>query len=130
MQLYAKKVSAIASGDYYQVLLDSEDSDEKLRDPFEQPAPYLMVQSQFEFFDGGKCYIESDDEEYIGHFKLKLVGFSPTCLAFEIARLNHKHVEVSFALTAAEFEEALPIVDVIFGMREPDYDAQDFDGVL
>ena len=89
-----------------------------------------MIQSQFESFDGGKCYIESDDDEYIGHFKLQFVEFSPTRLAFEIARLNHKHVEVSFALTAAEFEEALPIVEVIFGMREPDYDAQNLDAAL
>ncbi len=59
MQLYAKKVSAIASGDYYQVHLDSEECDDEQLEPFEQPAPYLLVQSQFEFFDGGKCYIES-----------------------------------------------------------------------
>jgi hypothetical protein len=130
MQLYAKKVSAIASGDYYQVLLDSEECDDEQHEPFEQPAPYVLVQSQFEFFDGGKCYIESDDEEYIGHFKLKLVEFSQVRLAFEIARSNHNQVEVHFALTAAEFEKALPIVEVIFGMREPDYDAQDFDDAL
>lgn len=130
LQLFAKKVSAIASGDYYQVHLDSEDRDDEQLDSFEQPAPYLLVQSQSEFFDGGKCYIESDDEEYIGHFKLKLVEFSPTRLAFEIARINHNQVEVHFELTAAEFEKALPIVEVIFGMREPDYDAQDFDDAL
>ena len=130
MQLYAKKVSANASGDYYQVHLDAEDCDDEQLDPFGQQAPYLLVQRQFEFFDGGKCYIESDDEEYIGHFKLKLVEFSPTRLAFEIERCNHDHVEVNFVLTVAEFEESLPIIEVIFGMREPDYDALDLDGVL
>jgi len=45
MQLYAKKVSAIASGDYYQIHLDSEDSNDEQLDPFEQSAPYLMIQS-------------------------------------------------------------------------------------
>lgn len=130
MQLFAKKVSAIASGDYYQVILDSDNRDEDQIDPFGQPEPYILLQSQFEFSDGGKCYIESDDEEYIGHFKLKLLEFSPARLAFEIARRNNNRVEVSFALTAAEFEEALPIVEVIFGLREPDYDAQDFDDAL
>jgi len=130
MHLYAKRVSAVASGDYYQVLFDSEDRDEEQVDPFDQPAPYLMVQSQFEFFDGGKCYVESDNDEYVGHFKLKLVEFTPTCLAFEIARRDHNRVEVSFALTPAEFEEAEPIVEVIFGMRAPDYDEHDFDGAL
>jgi len=71
---------------------------------------------------GGKCYIESHDEEYIGHFKLKLVEFSPTRLAYEIARRDHKFVDVSFALTANEFEEARPIVEVIFGVKESDGD--------
>jgi len=130
MQLSAKKVSAIASGDYYQVHLDSEDRDDEQLYPFEQPAPYLLVQSQFEFFDGGTCYIESEDEEYTGHFKLKLVEFSSTRLVFEIARINHNQVEVHFELTAAEFEKALPIVEVIFGMRALDYDVQDFDNLL
>ena len=130
MQLYAKKISSTASGDYYQVLLDTDGSDDELLDPFEQSAPYLMVQRQFEFSDGGKCYIESDIDEFKGHFKLKLIEFSPTRLAFEIARLNHNHVEVNFALTAAKYEEALPIIEVIFGIREPDDDAEDFYGAL
>lgn len=77
MQLYVKKLSAIASGDYYQLHLDSEDCDDENTDPFKQPAPYLLVQRQFEFFDRGKCYIEAADEAYIGHFKLKLAEFSP-----------------------------------------------------
>jgi hypothetical protein len=128
MKLDAKRISATASGDYYQILLDSEDRNEEQLDPLDQPAPYLMVQCQFEFSDGGKCYVESDNDEYIGHFKLKLVEFSPTRLAFEIERRNHNHVEVCFALPTAEFGEALPIVEVIFGIREPDYDGQDLDG--
>jgi len=97
-------------------------------DSLDQPLPYLMVQCQFEFSDGGKCYVESDDDKYIGHFKLKLVEFSPTRLAFEIARRNHNIVEACFALTAAEFDEALPIVEVIFGIRAPYSDGHDFDG--
>lgn len=130
MQLYAKKVSVIASGDYYQAHLDAEDCDDEQFNPFGQQSPYLLLQRQFEFFDGGKCHIESDEEEYIGHFKLKLVEFSPTRLAFEIERHNHNHVEVNFVLTAAEFEESLPIIEVIFGMREPDYGEQDLDDAL
>jgi len=131
MQLSAKTVSAVASGDYYQVVLDSDERDEDEIDPFGEPAPYLMLQRQFDFFDGGKCYVESDDEEYIGHFKLQFVEFTPTRLAFEIARPDTNHlVEVCFALTAAEFEEAQPIVEVIFGRREPDCETQDFDSAL
>lgn len=122
MHFDAKRVSAVASGDYYQVLFDSEDRCDEQVTSFDQPAPYVLVQRQFELFDGGKCYIESDDDEYIGHFKLKLVEFSPMRLEYEIARRDHNRVEVIFALTAAEFEEAWPIIEVIFGLREPDCD--------
>jgi len=130
MHLYAKKVSAITSGDYYQIHFDSDGRDEEEVDPFEQPKPYLMVQSQFEFFDGGKCYVESDDDEYIGHFKLKLVEFTPANLTFEIARRDHNRVEVSFVLAAAEFEKAQLIVETIFGLREPDHDEDDLNSAL
>jgi hypothetical protein len=122
MKIDVKRVSTVATGDYYQALFESNDQDDEQADPFDPPAPYVLVQRQFESFDGGKCYIESHDEEYIGHFKLQLVEFSPTRLACVIARCDHKSVEVSFALTAADFEDARPIVEVIFGVREPDDD--------
>ena len=107
------------SGDYYQAHFDSDDRDGGQVDPYEEPEPYVLIQRQFESFDGGKCYIESHNEEYIGHFKLKLLEFSTTRLAYEISRCDHTLVELTFALTAAEFEEAQPIVEVIFGVMEP-----------
>ena len=127
MKLAANRVSAVVSGDYYQAHFDSDDRDGAQVDPYEEPEPYVMIQRQFESFDGGKCYIESHNEEYVGHFKLKLLEFSTTRLAYEISRPDHILVEVTFALTAAEFEEALPIVEVIFGVREPGGDSQFFD---
>ena len=84
----------------------------------------MLIQRQFESFYGGKCYIESHNKEYIGHFKLKLFEFSKTRLAYEISRRDHTLVEVTFALAAAEFEEARLIVEVIFGVREPGGDSQ------
>lgn len=130
MQLAAKKVSAVVSGDYYQALFDSDDRDGEKVDPFDLPEPYVLVQRQFESFDGGKCYIESHDEEYIGHFKLKLVEFSTTRLAYEIARRDHTFVEVTFTVTEAEFEEARPIIEVIFGLGEPGCDSHFVDDTL
>ena len=53
MQLAAKKVSAVVSGDYYQALFDSDDRDGERVDPFDLPEPYVLVQRQFESFDGG-----------------------------------------------------------------------------
>lgn len=118
MQFAAKSVSGTASGDYYQFTLEGEDYSFNKKS-LEQSGSYVLLQQQFEFANHGKCYIESDDENYIGHFKLSLIEFSATKLLLEIARRLHNHVEVSFALSASEFEEALPIVEVIFGIREP-----------
>ncbi len=122
MHLHAKRVSAIASGDYFQVHFDSDERNEDEVDPFAPPAPYVMVQCQFEFFSGGKCHVESDDEEYIGDFKLNLVEFSSTRFVFEIPEHEHKLIEVSFALTERDFVNARRIVEVIFGIREPFYE--------
>src|SRR5450759_5197981 len=36
--------------------------------------------------DHGRCYVETHDESYIGHFPLRLTEFSRTHLAFEIVR--------------------------------------------
>ena len=117
MRFFANSVSGSASGDYYQFLLETEDSDHE--SDIALPGQYLLIQAQFEFSDGGECYVESDDVNYIGHFRLKLIEFTPTHLAFEIARKNHNRVEVGFALTAKEFEMAKPVVEVIFGEKGP-----------
>jgi|SRR5450631_4090437 hypothetical protein len=51
--------------------------------------------------DGGVCYIETlDHDTYTGHYRLRLIEFTPTRLAFEIARKDDKFVEVSFNLNA------------------------------
>lgn len=122
MHFSANKVTGVVCGDYYQLVLEADDGNEGRKDDLEQTTPYLLLQRQFEFSDAGKCYVESDDETYIGHFKLKLIEFTPNRLAFEIGRKNHNHVEVSFALTVAEFEESRPVAEVIFGIREPYYE--------
>lgn len=124
MHFRAKTVSGTASGDYYQLTLEADNCDEEPKDDLEQIGQYLLLQAQFEFFSGGKCYIESDDEDYIGHFQLALIEFTPTHLVFEIAREHLNRVEVDFALTVAEFEESRPIAEVIFGMREPSVDQE------
>ena len=65
MQLAAKRVSAVVSGDYYQAHFDSDDRDGEQVDPCEEPEPYVLIQRQFESFNGGKCYIESPKKHYI-----------------------------------------------------------------
>ena len=62
MRFHANHASSSVSGDYYQVMFEAE---EHTNDP---DSPYLLIQQQFETSDGGRCYIETHDEKYIGHF--------------------------------------------------------------
>ena len=120
MRFHAPSVSASANGDYYQLWLGPDESEEEEADPYEVKGPYLIVQRQFEMPDGGRCYIETHDESYIGHFPLRLTEFSRTRLAFEILRKANTHVEVAFALNAPEFEEVRRVAEIVFGLREPE----------
>ncbi len=125
MQFQAPHVSASANGDYYQLWLGPDESKDEDADPYEVRGPYLIVQRDFEMPDGGRCYIETENESYIGHFRLRLIELSPTRLLFEIVRKNNNHVDVSFALDPSEFEEVCRIAEIIFGLREPEPDDDD-----
>jgi hypothetical protein len=116
MKLHAPHVSVGESGDeYFQVWFDSEDD---ALDPPGPDHPYLLIQRQLEDDDDGGCYIETHDHDtYTGHFRLKLIEFTRTRFAFEIARATHRHVEVTYDLDAARFEEVQRIVLIIFGSQ-------------
>jgi len=119
LRLHANHVSVGESGDeYFQVSFDSEapsDDDYDLSGP---DHPYLVVQRQFEDDDGGVCYIETHDHDtYTGHFRLRLIEFTSTRLAFEIARTDHKYVEVTYDLDAKRFGEVQRIVHIVFGVQ-------------
>lgn len=122
MYRHVKMVSATASGDYYQLTFDDRDIEQEQTAQPEQCGPYVLLQRQFEMADDGACYVESDDENYIGHYRLKLIELAPNRLAFEIDRVMQSRVEISFALASAQFKEVLPIAEVIFGLREPQCD--------
>jgi hypothetical protein len=121
VKLHANHVSVDESGgEYFQVSFDNkaprEDDDNfDLSTPAQ---PYLLIQRQFEDDDGGVCYLETHDHDtYSGHFPLRLVEFTPTRLVIEIARGEHKHVEVTYNLDAKRFREVKRIVHIIFGVQ-------------
>jgi hypothetical protein len=121
VKLHAKHVSVDDSGgEYFQVSFDSEAPNED-DDAFDLSAPthpYLLIQRQFEDGDGGVSYVETHDHDtYTGHFRLRLIEFTPTHLAFEIARRDHKHVEVTYKLDARQFRQVQRMVRVIFGVQ-------------
>jgi hypothetical protein len=114
MRFHAKYVFAAESGDYYQVSFETEDPGDDATDPPGPDSPYLIIQRQFEMPDGGRCYVERHDHGYVGHYRLKLIAFSPTHLVVAIERKSDTHVEVTYALDAAEFNEVQRVMNMIF----------------
>jgi hypothetical protein len=119
MRFHTKYESAGESnGEYCAVSFDNENSSNDEFELSDDEDPYLIVQRQFENDDGGVCYIETHDHDtYSGHFRLRLLWFTPTRFAFEIARKDHKYVEVTYDLDAQRFDEVRRIVHIIFGVQ-------------
>jgi hypothetical protein len=119
VRIHANHVTVGESGDeYFQASFDSEVASHNDFDLPRPDHPYLIVQRQFEDDDGGVCYMETHDHHtYTGHFRLRLIEFTPTRLAFEIARPAHKYVEVTYDLHAKRFREVQRIVHIIFGLQ-------------
>jgi hypothetical protein len=67
MDFCSHHVSTSEDGDYYGAIFESEKDGEGA-------SPYLIIQRQFEDDDGGVCYIETHDENYRGHFRLRFVS--------------------------------------------------------
>ena len=119
-EVHANHVSVGESGgEYFQVSFDSEAPSDDDFDLLEPDHPYLVIQRQFEDDDDGVCYIETHDHDtYAGHFRLKLIEFTATRLAFEIARTDHKYVEVTYDLDPKQFNEVQRIVHIVFGVQD------------
>jgi hypothetical protein len=87
-------------------------------DPSAPIEPYVLLQRQFEDGDGGVCYLEThDSDRFAGHFRLQLIEFTPTRLAFEIDRSEHRTVEVTYKLSTRRFRQVQRIVHIIFGVE-------------
>ncbi len=115
MDITAKYVSASEAGDYFQISFKSDDPDGDDRQDDEPPGPYLIVQRQFEDDDDQLCYVETHDEDYCGHFRLRLIGFSETRLTLELLRRNKRVVTVNYRLSKPDFEAVERVIKVIFG---------------
>jgi len=112
VHFHANHVSASADGDYYQVLFEARE------DAGDPGSPYLVIQRQFEDPDGGRCYVETHDEKYIGHFRVRRLDLSPSRIVLEIDRPKANVVEVTFALASSDFRRVARVVDIISGAIE------------
>jgi hypothetical protein len=118
MKLKARYVSIDNFDDlYFQVSFENQDPAADY-DPSAATEPYLLLQRQFEDDHGGVCYLETHDlDRFAGHFRLRLIGFTPTHLAFEIDRPEDRIVEVTYKLSSQRFREVQRIVHIIFGVK-------------
>ena len=113
MQFHANHVSASEDGDYFQVMFAVRKSEE------DTESPYLIVQRQFEDPDGGVCYVETHDEKYIGHFRVRRLELSPSSVVLEIDRPEDNIVEVTFGIGPSAFKLVARVVDIITGAIDP-----------
>jgi hypothetical protein len=87
-------------------------------DPSAPIEPYLLPSRQFEDDDGGVCHLETHDiDRFAGHYRLRLIEFTPTRLVLEIDRREDRTVEVMYKLSIRRFREVRRIVHVIFGVE-------------
>ena len=118
MKLHARYVSVSDFDDQYFEASFGNELPAVDHDPDEPMRPYVLLQRQFEDEDGGVCNLETHDPDcYAGHFRLRLVEFTPTRLAFEINRPQHRLVEVTFRLGARRFRQVQRVVNIIFGLN-------------
>ena len=109
MKTRLKHVSASESGDYYQVIFEAE------RDGGNA---YLLIQRQFEDPDGGVCYLEAHDEDYVGHFKVVRATLKRNRFFLKLGREEAAEVEVTFKATGQNYNEVARIMRIMIPCLE------------
>ena len=107
MQFRANYISTSVAGDYCEAMFAAEE------DTDDPDSPYLLIQRQFEMPDGGRCYIETHDEKYIGHFRLRRVKFTSERLSIEFDRPTDNLISITFDIVPSDFKKTLRVVKII-----------------
>jgi hypothetical protein len=78
-----------------------------------------LIQRQFEDPDDHRCYIETHNGRFCGHFLLRRVDFTPQKLSIKLGRPRDNFVSVTLSMVATEFAKASQVVKIISGEIEP-----------
>ena len=73
----------------------------------------LACQRQFEDDDGGFCYLETHDENYIGHFKVTRAALGRNRFFLELRRREAAEVEVTFKTTDQNYDDVARIMRIM-----------------
>jgi len=97
-------VSASEAGEGFQVLFEkAPDSDEG----------YVIVQRHFEFPDRGECYLETDDREFCGHFRIRRAHLSRNQFQIAFGRETVREIAVLFTATDSVYSEVRRVLQIM-----------------
>jgi hypothetical protein len=104
IQLQCDHVSATEAGEGFQVLFaQAPDSDEG----------YVLIQGHFEFPDGGECYVETEDRELCGHFRVQGARLSRNRFQVTFGRRPERKIAVLFNATKSVYTEVKRVLRII-----------------
>ena len=104
LEVHCEYLSASEAGDYFQVAFEtSPDSQEG----------YLLLQRQFEMPDGGKCYIETDDMDFGGHFRVRNAHLTRNVFQCEFGTKPPRRIRVFFNATDSNYSEVKRILQIM-----------------
>jgi len=110
MKMHMGYASVSIAGDYYQVMFEEKVSNEEQDS---MASKYLLIQRQFEFQDRGLIYVESHDQNYIGHFKVARARLDPKCLFLVLDRKNAAVVEITFETSPRNYAEIKRVMRIM-----------------
>ena len=115
MEIRLDHVSASESGDYFQVLFEAEKDGD---------GAYVLVQRQFEDPDGGLCYVEAHDEDYIGHSRVARASLARNRFCLALQRRQAAQVNVTFETTEQNYRNVARVMRIMIPCLE-EVDTQD-----
>jgi len=104
-RFHATHSSASQEGNYFQILFE-ESSEQEGR-------PYLPVQRQLETPDGGRCYIETEDHDLAGHFRIRSARLGRRSLRLNWGRTSEEAAEVTFDAGDRTFAEIRKVLRIM-----------------
>ncbi len=103
-EFQCERVTAADAGDYFQVLFEQNP---------DSGQGYVLVQRQFELPDGGECYIETDDGDFCGHFRIRTAQLSRSRFRMAFGDGPLKHITVSFNANDSAYAEAKRVLQIM-----------------
>jgi len=103
-EFHCEHVSVSEVGDGFQILFEKTPGSEE---------GYVLVQRHFEFPDGGKCYLETDDREFCGHFRFRGAQLSRNRVQMVFGIRPVREITVFFKATDSAYTEVQRVLQIM-----------------